>query len=158
MPQITIPVALPDINLGQIVPIVALVILGALILVTLTARSLIKSRAFTIAAIALIFVAGSSTLIVGGLQAVALVIGVAGVAIVAVVIALNRSPEVIDVVRLVVDSTIVMHAQDQPARSQLLNAPPPIGQLPAAGQTSAPQTAAPRRRSSIVTLPKDWGF
>lgn len=101
MPQITLPIELPAIDLGTIVPIVALVVIAALILAALTARSLIKSRAFTIAIVAAVVVLGSST-IVGSLQAIALLIGVAGVVTIGLVIALHRSPDVTDLLHIAV--------------------------------------------------------
>lgn len=151
MPQITLPIELPALDLSTIVPIVALVILGALILITLTARTLIKSRAFTVAMVAAVVVLGSST-IVGGLQSIALLIGVAGAVTIGLVIVLGRTPDVLDVVQTVV-------SRREPAVPQLPQLPPAVITQPPL--LNAPrQAAAPTRRrsSSTVIPPKDWGF
>jgi len=66
--DIKIPVELPAIDLSSAVPIIALVVLAALILFTLTARSLIQSKALALVALAAIIIGGSSS-IVGGLLA-----------------------------------------------------------------------------------------
>lgn len=55
--DIKIPVEFPAIDLSTALPLFALVVLGALILVTLTARSIIKSRAFGLGLFALIIIA-----------------------------------------------------------------------------------------------------
>ncbi len=148
MPQITLPIELPAIDLSTVVPLLALVVLAALILITLTARSLIKSRAFTIATVAAVVVLGSST-IVGSLQSIAVLIGVAGAVTIGLVIVLGRTPDVTELLHTVV------------ARRE-----PPAPQLPTAVITQPPllnaprQAAAPTRRraSSTVNVPKDWGF
>lgn len=144
MPQITLPIELPAIDLGTIVPIVALVVLAALILLTLTARTLIKSRAFTVVMIAVVVVLGSST-IVGGLQSIALLIGVAGAVTIGLVIVLGRTPDVLDVVRTVANKPSV------PPSQNVIDAPRQTYRLPAAGQT-AQRTA---RRTS-AKIPRGW--
>ena len=148
MPQITLPMELPAIDLGTIVPIVALVVLAALILATLTARSLIQSRAFTIAIVAAVVVLGSST-IVGSLQAIALLIGVAGVVTIGLVVALHRSPDVTDLLHIAVsrrDTT----PQLPPATRYVLPAP-----RQGEGQGAMIVT---QRTSHTTRPPEGWGF
>lgn len=150
MPQITLPIELPAIDLGTIVPIVALVVLAALILATLTARSIIKSRAFGLGLFALIIIAGSST-IVGSLQAIAVLIGVAGVVTIGLVIALNRSPDVTDLLHIAVsrrDTT----PQLPPATRYVLPAP---RQSEGQGAMVVTQRATANR---ATRPPEGWGF
>jgi hypothetical protein len=150
--DIKIPVEFPSIDLSAVLPIIALVILAALILVTLTARSLIQSRALALVALAAIIIGGSSS-IVGGLQAIAGLILVTGLVAIGLIVTLGRHREVLDVVRIVVERPTIVYRQEQP-RTQLLDAPPQTYQLPAASQTTTPR----RRAASTITLPKDWGF
>lgn len=123
----------PPIDLSTALPIIALVILGALILLTLTARSLIQSKALALVALAAIFVGGSSS-IVGGLQAIAGVILVTGLVAIGLIVTLGRHRDVLDVVRSVVERpTVTVHRPDPP---QLIDAARTTYQLPAAGQTT----------------------
>lgn len=148
MPPITLPLELPAIDLGTIVPIIALVMLGALILVTLTAHSLIKSRAFGLGLFALIIIAGSAT-IVGSLQALAVLIGVAGVVAIGLIVVLGRNPDVIDLLHTARPQTPpqLPPGWDQQPQAQL---PPP------AGRSASP--AVRRSSSRIVRPPDGWGF
>jgi len=146
--DIQLPIQLPTIDLRAIIPMLALVLLAGLILVALTARTLIKSKAFTVAMVAGVIVLGSGT-IVGSLQSIAVLIGVSGAAIVAVIIVLGRNPDVLDLLHLAVKReqptvTVIEPArQIEPART--------LPQIPA---TTAPTA----RRSHTLTFPKDWGF
>jgi len=153
MPQLNF--TMPDVDLSSAVPLIALVILAALILITLTARTLLQSKALAVVAVAALIIGGSAS-IVGGLQALAVLIGVAGVAAIGLVISLNRSTDVIDLLHTVVK-------RDAPAVTVIQR----DAQLPAprtsAPQLDAPRTVAPRRAQPQATyrpidLPRDWGF
>lgn len=152
MPQITLPITLPEIDLGTIVPIVALVILGALILITLTARSLIQSRALALVALAAIIIGGSSS-IVGGLQAVAGVILVAGLVAIGLIVTLGRNREVLDVVRSVVERPTI--TVSRPPQPQLPDVVETTYRLPAAGHTTASRRS---NRNRSGRLPPGMGF
>lgn len=146
--DIQLPIQLPTIDLGTVIPLLALVLLAALILVALTARTLIKSRAFSIALVAAVVILGSST-IVGSLQSIALLIGVAGVVIVAVVIVLGRNPDVLDLLHLAVKRdqptvTVIEPARQIAPKRILTQIQPP----------STPDVSRPH----TVNFPKDWGF
>jgi len=146
----------PAIDLSTVVPLLALVILGALILVTLTARSLIQSRALALVALAAIIIGGSSS-IVGGLQAIAGVILVAGLVAIGLIVTLGRNREVLDIVRSVVDKPTLVVRGPAPDQSPLLDAPPTTYQLPAQGQSS-PSRTTPARRVRAGRIPPGMGF
>lgn len=148
MPQLNF--TMPDVDLSSAVPLIALVILAALILITLTARTLLQSKALAVVAVAALIIGGSAS-IVGGLQALAVLIGVAGVAAIGLVISLNRSTDVIDLLHTVVK-------RDAPAVTVIQR----DAQLPAP-RSAVPQIGAPRRAQPPAThrpidLPRDWGF
>lgn len=151
--DIKFPVEFPAIDLSGVLPIVALVILAALILVTLTARSLIQSRALALVALAAIIIGGSSS-IVGGLQAIAGVILVVGLVAIGLIVTLGRNREVLDVVRSAVERPTI-YSHSQPYQPPLLDAPPPPYQLPDAGQTTQPRRRAAHRSGR---LPPGMGF
>lgn len=142
--DIKFPVEFPAIDLGSALPIIALVVLGALILFTLTARSLIQSRAFTIAIVAAVVVLGSST-IVGSLQAIALLIGVAGIVTIGLVLVLHRSPDVTDLLHIVVSRRESTPQLPPATRPLQLNA----------GQSVKVVT---QRTSHTTRPPQGWGF
>ena len=157
MLEVKLPVELPTIDLGSVLPLIALVVLAALILITLMARSLIQSKALAIVALAAIVIGGSAS-IVGGLQAIAGLIGVTGLVAIGLIITLGRHQAVLDVVRTLAEkqtrtqptitgqpSSIMIDAQRSPATYQ----------LPAVGQTSAPRRHAARRSAR---LPRGMGF
>ncbi len=154
MPQITLPIELPAIDLGTIVPIVALVVLAALILATLTARSIIKSRAFGLGLFALIIIAGSAT-IVGSLQAIALLIGVVGVVTIGLVVVLGRNPDVLDLLQLVTRDVVV--SRRDTTSPQL--PPVVIDQRALPAPTPGQGSRAVTRHSAHATRPPTgWGF
>lgn len=148
MPQLNF--TMPDVDLTSAVPLIALVILAALILITLTARTLLQSKALAVVAVAAIVIGGSAS-IVGGLQALAVLIGVAGVAAIGLVISLNRSTDVIDLLHTVVkrDAQAVTVIQRD---AQL---PAPRAAVP---QIGAPRRAQPQSTYRPIDLPRDWGF
>lgn len=146
------PIEFPAIDLSTVVPIVALVILAALILFTLTARSLIQSKALALVALSAIIIGGSSS-IVGGLQAIAGVILVAGLVAIGLIVTLGRHPDVLDVVRSVVDKPTIVVGRSEPSNTQLLDSPQRPHQLPAAGQTTG--TRRTTRRAS-ARIPRGW--
>jgi hypothetical protein len=141
-------IQLPPIEgLSEVLSIIPLVIIIALILVTLTARSIIHSRAFTILAIAAIFIGGSAS-IVGGLQALSILIGVTGSALIGLIVTLQRSPSVLNAAREVAlrRMATVMRTQDvSPAAPKQLAAPRPPALL------NAP-------RGNTVKIPRGMGF
>lgn len=148
MPPITVD--LPNIDLSVVIPLIALVILGALILATLTARTLLHSKALAIVAVAAILIGGSSS-IVGGLQAIAVLIAVTGLAAIGLIIVLNRAPDVIDLLHLVVKR------RDPPTVTVIQRQP---GALPAAAPhlpLAAPRHYTPRPTAAPADI-KDWGF
>ncbi len=157
MLEVKLPVELPTIDLGSVLPLIALVVLAALILITLMARSLIQSKALAIVALAAIVIGGSAS-IVGGLQAIAGLIGVTGLVASGLIITLGRHQAVLDVVRTLAkkqtrtqptitgqQSSIMIDARRSPATYQ----------LPAARYS---QTGAPRRRTRSARLPRGLGF
>jgi len=152
MIDVKLPVELPAIDLSNALPLLALVLLAALILITLTARSVLQSRALAIVAVAAIIIGGSSS-IIGGLQAVAGLILVTGLITIGLIVTLGRTPDVLDVVRTLVDRPTI--TIDRPAQSptQIIDAPQPTYQLPAAGQT-----VPAHRRARSGRLPRGLGF
>lgn len=151
MPEITVPIEFPAINLESIMPLLILVILAALIVIALIARSLIQSKALALAAVASIIIGGSSS-IVGGLQSIALLIGVVGVVTIGLVLALGHQPDVIDLLHALVPSRPVPPATIEMDRH--IAAPPALPQLP-----SPPSDARPAARAQrVIHLPRDWGY
>lgn len=148
--DIKIPVELPAIDLSSAVPIIALVVLAALILFTLTARSLIQSKALALVALAAIIIGGSSS-IVGGLQAVAGLILVAGLVAIGLIVVLGRNREVLDIVRTAVERPAM--TVERPTPPQLPDVVDTTYRLPAAGQTTAS-----RRRTRSGRIPPGMGF
>jgi hypothetical protein len=157
--NITFPVEFPTLDLSTLLPIIALVVLAALILITLTFRSLISSRVLAWAIGAVVIVYGAST-IVGGLQSLAILIGVAGVAVIGIIIALRRSPEVTELLHVVVrrDSPtgiIDQRRAELPAQPSLyLPVPPSLH--PSVPSSSRPAVSPSRR--PVIRLSKDSGF
>lgn len=145
MPQLNL--AVPD--LSSAVPIIALVMLAALILIALTARTLIKSRAFAIALVAVVIIAGSST-IVGSLQSIAVLIGVAGVVTIGLVIALGRNPDVTDLLH----SVARQHAPAPAPLDHQIAPPRTAQQLP----SPMGEGLGVRVSRSSVIIPNGWGF
>lgn len=144
MPEIKIPVELPTIDLGTILPLLVLVVLAALVIVALIVLRLIKSRAFGLAIVAGIIILGSGT-IVGGLQALAVLAGVGGFVAVLLVIALGRHPDVLDLVR------------DATKHEQI-----PAGWAQPIDQPRQPIMAAPKQTAERLPAPRGdtdrWGF
>lgn len=151
MPEITVPIEFPAINLESTMPLLILVILAALIVIALIAWSFIQSKALAIVAVAAIIIGGSSS-IVGGLQSIALLIGVAGVVTIGLVLALGRQPDVIDLLHAIVPARSVPPAVIDADRP--IAAPPTLPQLPS--PTIDVQSAA--RAQRVIHLPRDWGF
>ncbi len=155
MLEVKLPVELPTIDLGSVLPLIALVVLAALILITLMARSLIQSKALAIVALAAILIGGSAS-IVGGLQAIAGLIGVTGLVAIGLIVTLGRQREVLDVVRTLVDQRAPTPPTLTPQHPvTLIDQPTATYHLPAAGQTAAPHRHATRRSAR---LPKGLGF
>ena len=151
MPEITVPIEFPAINLESTMPLLILVILAALIVIALIARSFIQSKALAIVAVAAILIGGSAS-IVGGLQSLALLLGVAGVVTIGLVMALGRQPDVIDLLHAIVPARPVPPATIEMNRP--IAAPPVLPQLP-----SPPSDARPAARAQrVIHLPRDWGF
>ena len=146
-----LPIELPTIDLSSVLPLLALVILAAMIVIALTARALIQSRAFNLVLVVTTIILGSSTL-VGGLQSLALLIGVAGVVTIGLVLVLGRTPDVIDLLHAFVPSRSVPPATIEMDRP--IAAPPALPQLPS--PPSDVQSAVHAQRS--IHLPRDWGF
>ena len=138
MLEVKLPVELPTIDLGSVLPLIALVVLAALILITLMARSLIQSKALAIVALAAILIGGSAS-IVGGLQAIAGLIGVTGLVAIGLIVTLGRHQAVLDVVRTLAEKqTSIPPSLTSQRPITLIDAqrqqPPMTYQLPAAGQ------------------------
>jgi len=149
--DIKLPIEVPTIDLNTVSPLFTLVIFAALILITLMARSLLQSKALALVAVASIIV-GGSTSIVGGLQSLALLIGVAGTVTIGLVMALGRQPDVIDLLHAIVPARPVPPATIEMNRP--IAAPPVLPQLP-----SPPSDARPAARAQrVIHLPRDWGF
>ena len=144
------PINLPTLDLSSLLPLLALVVLGALIVFTLVAHSVIQSRALALIVIAAIIVLGSST-IVGSLQAIAGLIAVAGLVAIGLIVTLGRHREVLDVVRTLAEKQLPPLTDQR--TSIMLDAPQTTYQLPAAGQTSAPRRTT---RRSTVKIPRGW--
>ena len=159
MPQITLPIELPSIDLSTIVPIVALVVIAALILATLTARSIIKSKAFTFVMIAVVVVLGSST-IVGSLQAIAVLIGIAGAVTIGLAVALHRSPDVTDLLHSVVSRRDTTTPQLPPAQHPLLlgDGRPQVPNAAVGSEGHQARVVTRRPASHIARPPEVWGF
>lgn len=154
--DIKIPVEFPVIDLSAALPLLALVVLGALILFALTARTLIASRAFTIALVAAVVVLGSTT-IVGSLQSIALLLGVAGVAVIGLVLALGRNPDVLDLLHVVARNTAVSRSESTAPLPPIVEHDRQIGSPRSVQQLPAPQSNV-RPAQRVIRLPKDWGF
>ncbi len=147
MPQINIDA--PD--LSSAIPILALVVLAALILLTLTARTLLQSKALAVVAVAAIVIGGSAS-IVGGLQALAVLIGVAGLAAIGLIVTLNRATDVIDLLHVVVK-------RDTPAVTVIqrdAQIAAPRAELPR--QLGAGRGDGKRANRAPVVIPNGWGF
>ena len=84
-----LPVDLPNIDLSSALPLLALVLIAAFILITLLARSIVRSKLIVIALIVAIVMGGSSV-IVGGLQALTGLLAVAGLLVIAGLILIAR--------------------------------------------------------------------
>jgi hypothetical protein len=157
MLEVKLPVELPTIDLGSVLPLIALVVLAALILITLMARSLIQSKALAIVALAAILIGGSAS-IVGGLQATAGLIGVSGAVAIGLIVTLSRHQAVLDVVRTLAEKqTRTLPPITGQQSSIMIDAqrPPATYQLPAVGQTGAPRRHAARRSARV---PRGLGF
>ncbi len=154
MLEVKLPVELPTIDLGSVLPLIALVVLAALILITLMARSLIQSKALAIVALAAILIGGSAS-IVGGLQAIAGLIGVSGVVAIGLIVTLGRNHEVLDVVRTLAEKSTPTLTSQRPITLIDAPQPPMTYQLPAAGQSGTVRRHAARRS---IRLPRNMGF
>ncbi len=154
MLDVKLPIELPTLDLTGAVPLIVLVVLAALILITLLARSLIQSKALAIVALAAILIGGSAS-IVGGLQAIAGLIGVTGLVAIGLIVTLGRQPEVLDVVRTIAAKQAPGQSTLTPPPLTVIDQPPPTYLLPATGQTAAPRRHATRRSAR---LPKGLGF
>ena len=157
MLEVKLPVELPTIDLGSVLPLIALVVLAALILITLMARSLIQSKALAIVALAAIVIGGSAS-IVGGLQAIAGLIGVTGLVAIGLIITLGRHQAVLDVVRTIAEKqTSIPPSLTSQRPITLIDAQQATYQLPAPGQTAVtPSRRHAARRSA--RLPRNMGF
>lgn len=159
MLEVKLPVELTTIDLGSVLPLIALVVLAALILITLMARSLIQSKALAIVALAAILIGGSAS-IVGGLQAIAGLIGVTGLVAIGLIITLGRHQAVLDVVRTIAEKqTSIPPALTSQRPITLIDAQRQQAtyQLPAPGQTAVtPSRRHAARRSA--RLPRGLGF
>ena len=151
--DIRIPVELPSIDLSAVLPLLALVVLAALIVFALVARSVIQSRALALIVIAAIIVLGSST-IVGSLNALIGLLVVAGVTAIGLVIVLGRNPDVLDLLQVV--------AKRNPSQlpSIIVEQHPLLsGQRATPSLPEPPQPSSARRRvRPIIRLPRDSGF
>jgi hypothetical protein len=149
--NITLPVEFPTLDLSTLLPLLALVVLAALIIAALIARTLIKSRAFTVALVAAVVILGSTT-IVGGLQSLAVLLGVSGLAVIGIVIALHHSPDVTELLHVVVKRDSPPVILDQ--RRAELPAQPSL-HLPV---PSSRRLSVSPSRLHVIRLPKDSGF
>lgn len=154
MLEVKLPVDLPALDLSSALPLIALVVLAALILFTLTARSLLQSKGLAIVALAAILIGGSAS-IVGGLHAIAGLIGVTGLVAIGLIVTLGRQPEVLDMVRTLVDQRTPPSTLTPPPVNGIDQPPSMTYHLPAAGQTATPRRHATRRSAR---LPKGLGF
>ena len=151
-----LPIELPTIDLSQALPLIALVVLAVMILFSLLARSLIRSRAFALALVAAVVMLGNGA-VVGEIGAFTTLIAVAGVVIIVGVIALGRNPGVLDLLHVVARRERATAAQLPPT---VIDQSTPLSAAPHQSHWSAPGSISPQRRRipQVIHLPKDSGF
>ncbi len=144
-----LPVDLPNIDLSNALPLLALVLIAALILITLLARSIVRSKLIVIALI-VAMVMGGSSVIVGGLQALTGLLAVVGVLTIALLAVIARHPELHVLAR---DMLETRRAPTPSHRPYLIDQPTQL-QLPAAGHEMVRST----HRAQARRLPRSLGF
>jgi hypothetical protein len=144
-----LPVDLPNIDLSSALPLLALIIIATLILLTLLARSIVRSKWIVIALIVAIVMGGSSV-IVGGLQALTGLLAVAGALVIALLALIARYPELRQLAHA------VMENQRKPTPSQWPHMIDQVAQLqlPASSTVTMPSV----RRTRSRRLPRHLGF
>ncbi len=145
-----LPVDLPNIDLSSALPLLALIIIAMLILITLLACSIVRSKWIVIVLIVALVMGGSSV-IVGGLQVLTGLLAVAGLLVIAALILIARQPVLLDLTREVIGN---LRRESTPSQwPRVINQPTQL-QLPA----SHAATTLPVRHLRSKRLPKSMGF